>query len=225
MNIWEKLANENPEYYIWTHEGIDYSTMEGQAYFLSSGQKETKDQLQRVHELLGARSCALEIGCGLGRLTFPHSQIFQRILAIDVSPTMLKELNQRAVAAQISNISTMTSDQDWQMVEQVDYVYSFYVFQHINNWQIISEYIEKIAKVLKIGGIAQLHFDTRPNDSLYYLKLMLPDFLLPKTQRRGIRRIRRKANLLRQLFNENKLNIQQEHQKDSGAHIFILQRL
>jgi SAM-dependent methyltransferase len=225
MNIWEKLANENPEYYIWTHKGIDYSTKEGQAYFISSGQKETKDQLQRVDALLDARHYAVEVGCGLGRLTFPHSQIFQQILAIDVSPKMLTELNRRAIAVGIANISTMTPDQNWQMVEQVDYIYSFYVFQHIDNWQIIVEYIEKMAKALRIGGIAQLHFDTRPDDPIYYLKLVLPDFFLPKTQRRGIRRIRRKANLLRQIFKENKLSIKQEHHEDSGAHLFILQKL
>jgi cyclopropane fatty-acyl-phospholipid synthase-like methyltransferase len=225
MNIWEKLANENPEYYIWTHEGIDYSTQEGQAYFLASGQKEVKDQLQKVDKLLGSRDCAVEIGCGLGRLTFPYSQLFQRVLAIDISPKMLTDLNQRALAAGISNVRTITPNQDWQLEAQADYAYSFYVFQHIDNWKIICEYIEKIAKALKIGGIAQLHFDTRPEDPLYALKLLLPDFLLPTTQRRGIRRIRRKADLLRQLFSENQLGVQQELQKDSGGHLFILQKL
>jgi cyclopropane fatty-acyl-phospholipid synthase-like methyltransferase len=224
MNIWEKLANENPEYYIWTHKGIDYSTKEGQAYFLASGQQEVEGQLQKVDKLLGARNCAIEIGCGLGRLTFPYSQIFQQVLAIDISPKMLTELNQRALAADISNVRTITPNEDWQIEEQADYVYSFYVFQHIDNWQVICEYVRKISKALKTGGVAQLHFDTRPEDPLYSLKLLLPDFLLPTTQKRGIRRIRRKANLLRQLFSESKLSIQQELQKDSASHLFILQK-
>jgi cyclopropane fatty-acyl-phospholipid synthase-like methyltransferase len=194
-------------------------------YFVSSGETEVEGHLQRVHKLLGTRNSAIEIGCGLGRLTFPYSQIFQSVLAIDISPKMLTDLNRRALAAGISNVRTITPDQDWQIEAEADYAYSFYVFQHIDNWPIICEYIRKIGKALKTGGIAQLHFDTRLEDPIYYLKLMLPDFLLPKTQQRGIRRIRRKSSLLRQLFSENQLSIQQELHKDSAAHTFILQKL
>jgi hypothetical protein len=48
-----------------------------------------------------------------------------------------------------------------------------------------------IRTLLQKHGIAYVQFDTRPSTALYRLKTRLPDFLLPRFRRRGIRRIRR----------------------------------
>ena len=55
--------------------------------------------------------------------------------------------------------------------------------------------------MLSDRGIGYLQFDTRPPGWLYEVKTALPDFLLPRFWRRGIRRIRRDPSELEQAMN------------------------
>jgi hypothetical protein len=53
---------------------------------------------------------------------------------------------------------------------------------------------------------------------------MLPDRLLPRTQRRGIRRLRRSTKKLCALFEACGLGILDEFEPDSADHCFLLKK-
>ena len=72
MNSWEEFAKINAEYYILTEPDVDYSTTEGREYFYRSGEEFVEKTLENVKVRLHARQRALEIGCGIGRLTRPN---------------------------------------------------------------------------------------------------------------------------------------------------------
>jgi len=225
MNKWEEFAQENAEYYILTHENIDFNKEEGQNYFFKSGEQDTKTMLLNVLPLLKNKKNALEIGCGIGRLAFAHARIFQEVYAVDVSETMLNKLNGLALKNSVVNVKTFLPSEEWDREDYFDYIYSFIVFQHIVEFPIIEEYIRRIAKAVSYNGIIQLHFDTRKASLLYKLRRFIPDMILPKSQREGIRRNRRSSEDLKKVFNKYGLQIINELYPDSPGHLFILKHI
>ncbi len=221
-DIWEQFAKENAEYYIWTENGLDYRTAQGQQEFFRSGQETTKDLMRRAKPYLRVHGRAIEIGCGIGRLTIPHAERFKEIYAVDISPTMLAKLRANAERRGISNITTFLSNESWD--RNADYIYSFIVFQHIEKTAVIDEYIQRIAGALAPDGVALLHFDTRPQSLLYKIKTLMPDFLLPRPWRRGIRRIRRTPSEIEDIFRKYKLTILHEEGRNSDRHFYLLRR-
>jgi cyclopropane fatty-acyl-phospholipid synthase-like methyltransferase len=223
-NKWETFSKENAEYYILTSKNIDYATPEGQAFFYRSGEELTQRTFSRVSGYLTSRDLAIEIGSGIGRLVFPHAKIFNEVYAVDISETMLNRLTQGAAERNITNITTFLSTDRWDIESKADYIYSSLVFQHMEDIHEIGQYIRRISITLKPEGIAQLQFDTRPQTALYRLRNHLPDSILPKSYRKGIRRIRRNASKLRNLFKNFGLNIIEELGENTELHYFILQK-
>jgi SAM-dependent methyltransferase len=223
-DIWEKFAQKNAEFYILTDKQVDYSSPKGQEFFYESGAKLAEKTFSKIEKYLSGRDRALEIGCGIGRLTLPHAKLFLQIYAVDISKTMLQKLTATAKKRSISNIKTFLPHEKWYNPESFDYAFSFIVFQHIENFSIIEKYIQRIGRALKIGGVAQLQFDTRPEKFFYKLKNHLPDFMLLKTHRKGIRRIRRDPSVLSKLFTDNGLKIFGEINKRTEFHTFLLRK-
>lgn len=222
-NKWEEFAQQNAEYYILT-KNIDYKTENGQNNFYESGYKFTQQNIKKISQYLHSRERALEIGCGIGRLSLPHSKEFNELVAIDVSPTMLLKLNENAKQRGITNIKTYLPNEDWDKLTY-DYVYSYLVFQHIQDFNIIIDYIIKLSQNLKQGGIANLQFDTRAKNLIYIIKNSLPDTILPKQYRRGIRRIRRDSNELIKIFRKNNLELIENINPKSAENFFILRKV
>jgi len=224
MNKWEQFARENAEFYILTNPHVDYSSTEGQGYFFRSGEEFTVRSLARADSYIRERNRGLEIGCGIGRLAFPHASRFHELYAVDISETMLNRLHEIAGQRGVYNIRPFLPEQKWDEPESINYAYSFLVFQHIEDLGTIESYIRRIARALKPGAIAQLQFDTRPPIFLYRIRNIMPDVLLPRPYRKGIRRIRRDPVELGILFRENGLFILEEYNRDTENHIFLLRR-
>jgi hypothetical protein len=88
----------------------------------------------------------------------------------------------------------------------------------------IGQYLQRTAAVLRPGGIAQFQFDTRAAGRAYRLRHLVPDTLLPTTQRRGIRRIRRDAEWVRDAVKKAGLTVLRERGQGSAEHWFTLRR-
>tara|TARA_B100001750_G_C15485166_1_gene587837 strand:+ start:308 stop:1195 length:888 start_codon:yes stop_codon:yes gene_type:complete len=94
----------------------------------------------------------LEIGCGIGRLLIPMSNIFQNVVGIDISPEMVrigKEKTQEISNCEI--VENNGSDLSLFSDNYFDFCYSFIVFQHIPEKKIVEEYIKEVSRVLKPG--------------------------------------------------------------------------
>jgi SAM-dependent methyltransferase len=157
---------------------------------------------------------ALEVGCGVGRLVFPLANHFERVFGLDISTEMVRQAVALAVQKNIANARFVTladyesRSDDFSLTSgSVDFVYSLIVFQHIPDFRCIKDYFELVRLLLSPRGVAYLQFDTRPRGLAYRVKNSLPDFLLPRFMRRGIRRIRRTADELESSFGEYGLDI------------------
>jgi SAM-dependent methyltransferase len=216
-NRWEELAREDAEFYIWTDlaPGDD---------FFQSGERDAARILAFAENFLTGTTTALEIGCGVGRLTIPMSAKFAEITAVDVAPTMLEKLTKNCAARQIRNVHAFLADEPWEQDHRTDFGYSRIVFQHIEAWSVIADYFRRIAIALKAGGLLYVQFDTRRPNILYHLRNRLPDAILPRTSRRGVRRIRRTAPQIIDLAARCGLELLQDHGRGSLDHEFLFRR-
>jgi SAM-dependent methyltransferase len=181
---WEALAQKDAEFYICTElaNGDD---------FFASGERDAERILSVAGDRISRWNTALEIGCGVGRLTVPIARRFEHVIAVDIAPTMLRKLADNCAVRSAQSVSPMLAQDHWEQVEPIDFCYSRIVFQHIESWSVITNYFQRIASCLAADGVFYVQFDTRPADVFYHIKNSLPDVLLPRTKQRGVRRIRR----------------------------------
>lgn len=217
---WERLARENAEFYIATWD-VDFSDPEAMARFFESGRSEAMTILEECAPWLRGRAAALEIGCGVGRLTIPMAREFREVLAIDIAPTMLERLRANCAREGITNVVPLLSNER-PPAKRVDLVYSRIVLQHIEHEGEVRRYLELVAAILEPDGIAHLHFDTRPAGIFYRARALVPDRFLRRTWRRGIRRVRRSRARVAALAAAAGLEIVKELRPCSAEHVFLL---
>ncbi|MFH1430063.1 MAG: class I SAM-dependent methyltransferase [Candidatus Uhrbacteria bacterium] len=213
---WDKFAKEDPMFYITTRSKERWREEDA---FWKSGERTTDFIWQHLAPHIRTHRVAVEIGCGIGRLAVPMARRFVNLKVVDASPFMLSKLQQRCGQYGVGNISCYLPAQDW-WSEPVDCVYSALTFQHLESFAEIENYVAKISRCLR--GAAFLQFDARPLGTLSAMKRYLPDDLLPRMHRRGIRRIRRHPRELRALFRAYGLRTVQELDERSALHAFIL---
>jgi len=109
---------------------------------------------------------ALEVGCGPGRLMRPMSRHFGEIHGIDISDEMLKRA--REVLTDIPHAHVhLAPESDLRMFAKdwFDFVYSYAVFQHIPSREVVLNYLDEMARVLKPNGILCCHLRGAPAPS------------------------------------------------------------
>ena len=223
--LWEKFAEDDAYTYIKT-DLVD-GNLEA---FWQSGETTVREELlPLVEEFKIPRECGLEIGCGVGRLVQPLSRFFRQMIGIDISNGMVRRAQESARQRQITNAQFVTVSEPAGLpaalprgVGKVSFVYSLLVFQHIPDFEVIESYIAAISQMLSPDGAAYLQFDTRAETLPYHLKTALPDFVLPKYLRRGIRRIRRDPSDIERIFARYGLKVVAERLPRSVDHRYLL---
>lgn len=217
-NPWDRFAKDDPTFYIATHTRWRWREEDA---FWKSGERTVRFMWEHVYPRLTSHRLAIEIGVGIGRLAVPIAKRFSRVKVVDASQTMLRQLQLRCQQFGVCNIEPYPESAAWD-TEPADFVYSALTFQHIAELAIIERYVERMAACL--SGIAFLQFDTRPQVKLEQWRARLPDRLLPRTWRQGIRRIRRSPDVLRAMFARHGLRIDEELDPNSSLHAFVLSR-
>ena len=196
VSPWERFAEIDPYLYIFT----DMKRTDPKAFWQSGEQVVNADLLPLVHAHCLHPMVALEIGSGVGRLAFPLARHFRRVAGVDIASGMIQRARSIARDNGVDNVSFIHISGPEDFLQRAggfaggcDLIYSLLVFQHIPKLSIIEDYLRVIRVLLHQRGVAYLQFDTRPQGVGYRLKTRLPDFLLPRFWRRGIRRIRRSS--------------------------------
>lgn len=146
---WDAGAHSNWRQSIWAEASVSEDA------FRASGKR---DYRMSVGKLLSAfhvdpaGKVALEIGCGVGRVSEFIARDFYKLVAVDISREMLKIGRVRVPA---NNILWLCNDGvSLSPVEDrsVDLIFSLAVFQHIPDAATVVDYFEEAARVLKPGG-------------------------------------------------------------------------
>jgi SAM-dependent methyltransferase len=210
---WDDFARSDPKFYIdpALGPGADVEA------FIEGGRALVEQAVEWAGALpVPAR--ALEIGCGIGRDTVHLARHFAEVDGIDVSATMVRLARERGLPANVRLHVLSGRDLGGLEDRRFDFVFSHLVFQHIADEAIIGNYLREIARVLAVDGVAVVQFDSRPASLPAELVHRLPDRLLPRERRHGIRRHRRSAARLRDLGGVAGLTLEAERGPGTAEH-------
>ena len=135
----------------------------------SSGSQQPADvEVERMFGLLaaepGGTGTCLEVGCGVGRMTVVLAQRWKHVLAVDVSPEMLR----RAADRGLPNVTfRLVSGVTLEGVPEAcaDQVVCYGVLQHFPTTRLIGDYLSEFARVLGPSGEAIVHLPVVPDDA------------------------------------------------------------
>jgi SAM-dependent methyltransferase len=126
------------------------------------------------------RGRALDLGCGLGRITRALAKRFEEVVAIDVSTEMVRRAEELHPADELPNVRFLVTDGLHVPLEaeSVDFVFSYEVFQHLPTRDVIRGNLAEVARVLHPDGLAVIHVHRPPGAGVYWLersKRAVPD--------------------------------------------------
>jgi len=222
---WEHFAETDPYLYILT----TMKRSDPQVFWESGSQIVQKELLPLVQERSVRRGIAFEIGAGIGRIALPLAKYFRETVGIDIAAGMVKKAVTFARDNGIRNVSFYSVSGPENVLQRAgnyagacDLIYSLLVFQHIPSFSMIEGYLHVVRVLLHPRGLAYLQFDTRPTTVSYRIKTALPDFILPRFWKRGIRRIRRSPQEIEVCFRRAGLDVVGELTPRTAYHRYIL---
>jgi SAM-dependent methyltransferase len=145
---WDHAAEENPLWYV--HSELDFGSPDVERFW-RSGEEEVAAVLSEAGVAGGGT--ALDIGCGVGRLSRALASRFDRVVSFDVSPKMV-ELASRNLAS-YGNVTVRVAPGDGRLDvpdRDADLVFSLQVFQHIPLRDATLRYIAEAGRALRSGG-------------------------------------------------------------------------
>ena len=152
---WDQLGAEDPFWAVLT----DPSKKGGRwdpAEFFQTGVDEIGGVMAELTQLTGTppRTCALDFGCGVGRLSQALSRHFEKVHGVDISPSMLEHasrFNQFPDKCQyhLNDVADLRLFPE----NQFDFVCSVITLQHMAP-QYAMAYVREFFRVLRPGGIA-----------------------------------------------------------------------
>jgi SAM-dependent methyltransferase len=152
---WEALGSLDPLYAILgvpetRHGGWDLDE------FFATGERDIERLLEtgRRLGLPRGRHAALELGCGVGRLTRALAPHFERCVGIDISQAMIdRAAAMNAGTANCRWVHNAAGDLRILGNDRFDLVLSHLVLQHVPTKEAILGYVGELARVLAPGGL------------------------------------------------------------------------
>ncbi len=162
---WNRRAREDVHFYV----AFGRRSQQEEEFLASAAEvtSSLETEFSRLPPAPPEARSALEIGCGPGRLMRPMSRHFGEIHGVDISDEMIRLAIDRLKDIPHAH-AHVTPDSSLSMFADgsFDFVYSFIVFQHIPNREVVLNYMREAGRVLKPGGILRCQLrGTPPLDS------------------------------------------------------------
>ena len=158
--FWDARAREDAFHFVDNREPYKDADPDR---FWREGERDLDTLLSTVGVTVRQDDMVLDLGCGVGRLTRVLARRAAHVIALDVSPEMLRraqELNDS-----LNNVTWLLGDgESLTGVEDasLDGAVSHVVFQHIPDPQVTLGYVAELGRVLKPGGWAAFGLSTDP---------------------------------------------------------------
>lgn len=153
---WNVRARDMPRETTATFDAADWDT------YWASGRRDldlTMDLAREVGEF--GRDLAIEIGCGLGRITKPLADYFKQVVGVDIAEEMLKQARAYSSASNITYAS-VPADRHLPVEDGVaDIVIAWTVFRHMHK-SIFAAYLDEARRALKYGSSLVFDAQVRP---------------------------------------------------------------
>ena len=149
---WDERARADAFYYSTWKVGHKWDPEE----FFESGERDCElfvDPVIRELRLDAGKSGMVELGCGVGRMTKALAARFDIVHATDVSGEMVEQA--RGHCPELGNVHwEVTNGFDLSSIGDgsLDFAFSFLVFQHVPQKEIVLRNIAEMIRVLRPGG-------------------------------------------------------------------------
>lgn len=158
---WEKFGKDNPYYGVIVDEKYKTKNLNNdiKTDFFTSGENYVKSVFSVIESSLGSEfkpQMALDFGCGTGRLTIPLAKRSNKIMAIDISESVLKEAAKNAQDFGLTNIDFKPFSDTLISSNKFDFINTYIVLQHINVDRGMA-IIRSMLSSLEENGIAVIH--------------------------------------------------------------------
>jgi len=146
---WDSLAQKDAKYFVWTQkERISEEELR------ASGKSEYDSLVANdviLQQLLTHRDTALDMGCGVGRIT--EFMDFEKVYGVDISVHMVQEARVRL--PDTTKFSFLEGDGVSLPIqsESVDFVFSHAVFHHMPTRKVVEQNFKEVFRILKPGGL------------------------------------------------------------------------
>ena len=163
---WERFGRMDPYYGVYTvadfrHDNLDDAALER---FFTSGEEHVVRILEWVRRHVVpdfAPRTVLDHGCGVGRLLIPFARRAERVVGVDVAPSMLAEARRNCDAHGVHNVELLEAARLGQLGARFDLVNSFIVLQHIPPRQ-GERIFATLASLVAPGGVGVVHVPIAP---------------------------------------------------------------
>jgi SAM-dependent methyltransferase len=158
--FWDARAREDAFHFVDNREPYKDADPER---FWREGERDLDHILDALEVTVRQDDLVLDIGCGLGRLTRVLAGRAAHVIALDVSPEMLRRAQE--LNAELNNVTWLLGDgESLTGVEDasLDGAVSHVVFQHIPDAKVTLGYVAELGRVLKPGGWAAFGVSTDP---------------------------------------------------------------
>lgn len=162
---WEAYGHTDPFFGVLSDPTKHGGKWEVEEFF-ASGRAHVQNLIRTLHDLRVPfdRGTCLDFGCGVGRLTIPLSDYFNRTVGVDVARSMI-DLARRYRRSGDRCEFVVNRDPDLRQFPEstFDFVHSCLVLQHVPP-EIAIRYVGEFFRVCKPGGIVvfQLPSETLP---------------------------------------------------------------
>lgn len=147
-STWDTLAQRDALHFIATER-----TNWDLESFLTSGRQTMARLLDSV--LHQPRGVALDLGCGVGRLTLALAEDCDHVYGVDVSPEMIRRANQLKADRAKTNVDFLCNNgRDLSIIPSgsCDLAFSYIVLQHLPDPRLVAGYVRELGRVVKPGG-------------------------------------------------------------------------
>ncbi len=184
---WDDRARENAMWFVDT--SLQYDDPD-EDRFWAAGETIAARVVDASPVAIGGRGQAVEIGCGLGRICAALATRFDRVVGVDISPSMVDQARAAVTTDGMTFVvgdgASLTGVDD----TSTDLVVSYTVFQHIPDPAVIAAYLAEARRVLRPDGVVAFQWNNEPGDLRWRVRRSVLAFL----QRTGIRPERRGRN-------------------------------
>lgn len=179
---WNELAEDDAMFYILTDEQKKDKWNPDE--FFEIGKKqwiEFKELLHRhgLENTFNKDNTAVDIGCGMGRMSFAMSDDFGKVIGIDVSEVMIQKAKTIKEKMKIGNCEFIVGNGvDLSDIpnSSIDFCFSYLTLQHCPSSRQVLHYIKEFSRVLKPDGVALFQFRVAPTYSLYLRFILIHKF-------------------------------------------------
>ena len=164
-STWQRLGETDPHWSVSTSEVFRADRIEGtREEFYETGEAAAKRLVAaclRAGVGLNAGGDCLELGCGVGRVTFWLSRLFRTVHAVDISAAHLAEARTALAARGVTNVvfHELKDPSALGGLPKVDAVFTIEVLQH-NPPPVILAALRALLSSLRPGGIAYFQVPT-----------------------------------------------------------------